>query len=146
MKTKLMITVAAAAAMFTGTLLADLTRYTEKVDGWIWQYEIAEGKAQNVIGSFTSKYTEPSPHLVIPAKLGGKAVASLGLYALQGYDFTTVTIPSTVTYIGYRAFDGCRYLKSVKLPDSVKTSRTMRSRAASTCSAWTSARTCRSSA
>ena len=118
MKTKLMAAV--VAAMFVGALHADLTVYTEKVDGWIWQYEIAEGKAQNVIGSFTSKYTEPSPHLVIPAKLGGKAVASLGLYALQGYDFTTVTIPSTVTYIGYRAFGGCRYLKSVKLPDSVK--------------------------
>ena len=115
-----MMAVAAVAATFTGVLRADLTVYTEKVDGWIWQYEIAEGKAQNVIGSFTSKYTEPSPHLVIPAKLGGKAVASLGLYALQGYDFTTVTIPSTVTYIGYRAFGGCRYLKSVKLPDSVK--------------------------
>ena len=118
MKTKLMVAI--AAATLVGALHADLTVYTEKVDGWIWQYEIAEGKAQNVIGSFTSKYTEPSPHLVIPAKLGGKAVASLGLYALQGYDFTTVTIPSTVTYIGYRAFGGCRYLKSVKLPDSVK--------------------------
>ena len=72
-----MFTAAAVAATFTGVLRADLTVYTEKVDGWIWQYEIAEGKAQNVIGSFTSKYTEPSPHLVIPAKLGGKAVASL---------------------------------------------------------------------
>ena len=121
MKTKLMVVVAAATAMFTGALRADLTRYTEKVDGWTWEYEIAEGKAQEVIGWFTSKYTKPGPNLVIPAKLGGKAVASLGINALQGYDFTTVTIPSTVTYIGYRAFGYCRYLKSVKLPDSVKT-------------------------
>ena len=120
MKAKLMVAVAAAAAMFTGALRADITRYTEKVDGWTWEYEIAEGKAQYVIGWPSSKYLDPSPNLVIPAKLGGKAVASLGVNALQGYDFTTVTIPSTVTYIGYRAFGYCRYLKSVKLPDSVK--------------------------
>ena len=121
MKTKLMAVVAAAAAMFVGNLRADLTRYTEKVDGWTWEYEVAEGKAQNVIGQFKTKYySNPGPNLVIPAKLGGKAVASLGLYALQGYDFTTVTIPSTVTRIGHRAFGGCRYLRSAKLPDSVK--------------------------
>ncbi len=112
--------VALVAAMFTGVLRADLTVYTEKVDGWVWQYEIAEGKAQNVVGQFTSKYTGPGPHLVIPAKLGGKAVASLGLYALQGHNFTTVTIPSTVTRIGNFAFRYCSNLKSVKLPDSVK--------------------------
>ena len=122
MKTKLMAVVAAAAAMLTGALRADLTVYTEKVDGWTWTYTIAEGKAQDVVGQFTStKYAAPGPNLVIPAKLGGKAVASLGVYALQGYDFTAVTIPSTVTYIGYRAFGDCRYLKSVKLPDSMKT-------------------------
>ena len=121
MKAKLMVAVAAAVAMFTGALRADITRYTEKVDGWTWEYEIAEGKAQEVIGWFSSKYAKPGAHLVIPAKLGGKAVASLGVNALQGYDFTTVTIPSTVTYIGYHAFAYCRYLKSVKLPDSVKT-------------------------
>ncbi len=120
MKTKLMAAV--VAAMFVGALHADLTVYTEKVDGWTWQYEISEGKAHNVVGQFASKYfKKPGPNLVIPAKLGGKAVASLGVYALQGYDFTAVTIPSTVTYIGYRAFGDCRYLKSVKLPDSMKT-------------------------
>lgn len=54
MKTKLMAAV--AAAMLAGALRADLTVYTEKVDGWIWQYEIAEGKAQNVIGQFKTKY------------------------------------------------------------------------------------------
>ena len=120
MKTKLMAAV--AAAMLAGALRADLNRYTEKVDGWTWQYEISEGKAHNVVGQFTSKYfKKPGPNLVIPAKLGGKAVASLGLYALQGYEFTTVTIPSTVTSIGNYAFRYCSYLKSVKLPDSVKT-------------------------
>ena len=119
-KTKLMSVVAAAAAMFVGTLRADLTRYTEKVDGWIWEYEVAEGKAQYVVGSFTGKYSKPGPDLVIPAKLGGKAVASLGPFALQGYEFTTVTIPSTVTYIGYHAFGYCTNLKSVKLPDSMR--------------------------
>ena len=122
MKTKLTALVAAVAAMFTGALRADLNTYTEKVDGWIWQYEIAEGKAQNVIGQFKTKYySNPGPNLVIPAKLGGKAVASLGLYALQGYEFTTVTIPSTVTSIGNCAFRYCSNLRSVKLPDSVKT-------------------------
>ena len=120
MKTRLMVVVA-VMAMSVGALRADLTRYTEKVDGWTWEYEVAEGKAQYVVGYFTAnpKYAKPGPNLVIPAKLGGKAVASLDRYALQGYEFTTVTIPSTVTYIGYRAFGDCTNLKSVKLPDSV---------------------------
>ena len=121
MKKLIAMLLAAAVSMFTGALRADLTRYIEKVDGWTWEYEIAEGKAQEVVGSFTSgKYAKPSADLVIPAKLGGKAVASLGVNALQGYEFTTVTIPSTVTYIGYHAFGYCPNLKSVKLPDSVK--------------------------
>ena len=119
MNTKLMVAI--AAATLVGALYADLTVYTEKVDGWTWTYTIAEGKAQDVVGTFTGKYSSPSPNLVIPAKLGGKAVASLGINALNGKDFTTVTIPSTVTYIGYRAFGFCANLKSVKLPDSVKT-------------------------
>jgi len=119
MNTKLMVAI--AAATLVGALYADLTVYTEKVDGWTWTYTIAEGKAQDVVGTFTGKYSSPSPNLVIPAKLGGKAVASLGVNALNGKDFTTVTIPSTVTYIGYRAFGFCANLKSVKLPDSVKT-------------------------
>jgi len=119
MTTKLMAAV--AATMVVGALYADLTVYTEKVDGWTWTYTIAEGKAQDVTGTFTStKYAQPRPDLVIPAKLGGKAVASLGVNALNGKEFTTVTIPSTVTYIGYRAFGFCVNLKSVKLPDSVK--------------------------
>ena len=79
MKTKLMAVVAAAAAMFAGTLHAMSALYTEKVDGWTWTYTIAEGKAQDVVGQFTStKYAAPGPNLVIPAKLGGKAGASRG--------------------------------------------------------------------
>ena len=110
----------AVAALFAAALRADITRHTEKVDGWTWEYEIAEGKAHYVVGSFTAKDASPRADLVIPSKLGGKAVASLGVNALQGYEFTTVTIPSTVITIGYHAFGYCPNLKSVKLPDSVK--------------------------
>lgn len=46
MKTKLMAVVAAAAAMFTGALRADVETYTEKVDGLTWYYQIENGKAK----------------------------------------------------------------------------------------------------
>lgn len=42
MKVKLMAVVAVAAAMFVGALRAEQVFLTEKVDGLIWYYQIAE--------------------------------------------------------------------------------------------------------
>ncbi len=46
-------------------------------------------------------------------------VSSFGEYAFDGNDFETITIPSSVTAIGYRAFINCSRLKTIVIPDSV---------------------------
>ena len=52
----------------------------------------------------------------LPAGTLGTAIAD---FAFEGTDLTSVTIPDTVTSIGWEAFRYCRSLKSVTIPDSV---------------------------
>ena len=46
-------------------------------------------------------------------------VTSIGKDAFSNSDITSVTIPSTVTFINKRAFGGCTKLTSVSIPNSV---------------------------
>ena len=46
-------------------------------------------------------------------------VTSIGKEAFSNSDITSVTIPSTVTFINKRAFGGCTKLTSVSIPNSV---------------------------
>ena len=82
MKTRLMAVVAAAAAMFAGTLYARTASYTEKVDGLTWHYQIENGKATIHNGTETAAHyyngSDPVGVLTIPSKLGGKPVAVIG--------------------------------------------------------------------
>ncbi len=52
----------------------------------------------------------------VEIKQGTKVIADEAFYSGL---FTSVTIPDSVTEIGYEAFCGCRSLKSVTIPDSV---------------------------
>ena len=52
-------------------------------------------------------------------KAGTRCIADFAFY--QCYNLTSVTIPSSVTYIGNVAFKYCESLKSVTIPDSVMT-------------------------
>ncbi len=67
-----------------------------------------------------TKYTGPGGTVVIPSALGGYPVTLIDDRAfLDCTGLTKVTIPDTVTEIGYQAFDGCSGLISVNIPGYV---------------------------
>jgi len=63
-------------------------------------------------------YTGPGGAVAIPSAINGLPVTSIGSYAFDRSDLTSVTIPGSVTSIGSYAFDQSG-LTSVTIPDSV---------------------------
>jgi hypothetical protein len=65
-------------------------------------------------------YTGPDGDVVIPGRIDGLPVTSIGDYAFSGSTgLTSVVIPDSVTSIGGVAFYGCTGLTSITIPDSV---------------------------
>ncbi|OXS66030.1 hypothetical protein B1B04_24665, partial [Lysinibacillus sp. KCTC 33748] len=56
--------------------------------------------------------------VVIPNEINGKPVIEIGQYAFQQKQLTSVTIPSSVITIGFRAFAYNNQLTSVKIPSN----------------------------
>ncbi len=82
-----------------------------------------DGKSMAVIGHEKSK-EDFKGDLVIPKIVTFEGVSckvtSIGAYAFNDCrGLTSVTIPNSVTEIGYNAFSGCRGLTSVTIPNSV---------------------------
>ncbi|MBO5913282.1 MAG: leucine-rich repeat domain-containing protein [Clostridia bacterium] len=71
--------------------------------------------------SITKCNASASGSIEIPADIDGTPVTEIGDYAFQHCkDITSVTIPEGVTNIGYSAFYGCLALESVNIPSSVE--------------------------
>ena len=66
-----------------------------------------------------TEYKGHGGDVVIPSEIDGKKVTAIGEFAFEGSDLTSVTIPDTVTSIGWEAFRYCGILKNVTIPDSV---------------------------
>lgn len=60
-----------------------------------------------------TKYVESDTVVVIPSKINGVTVTTIGTDAFLGLNITSVTIPASVTEIGSNAFAGCTNLTSV---------------------------------
>ena len=90
---------------FANDLLAD--------DDGTWTYTLS-GDEATITGCVTTCPTE----LVIPPKIDGFSVTSIGEYAFDGIQLTSVTIPDSVTSIGQNAF-GENQLTSITIPNSV---------------------------
>ena len=103
---------------------------TEYANGYTWTYYISGNMA--VIENFECQSDDedswfvyhpavspaPTGSVVIPSTLGGKPVKRIGSYALKNCSgLTSVTIPSSVEYIGYRAFDECCRLRNIYITD-----------------------------
>ena len=57
--------------------------------------------------------------VVIPAKINGTPVTTIGRAAFHGSSFTSVTIPDSVTFISDIAFANCSNLTNISIPNSV---------------------------
>lgn len=66
-----------------------------------------------------TKYFGPGGEAVVPGRINGLPVTSIGNRAFAGSGVTTVTIPENVTSIGGGAFDQCTSLTNVMIPQSV---------------------------
>lgn len=73
-----------------------------------------DGESYSVVGIGTFTGTD----LVIPSKHSdGKPVTNISERSFTGYNnLTSVTIPNSVTTIGYGAFDGCSNIESMVVP------------------------------
>ena len=95
------------------------------VDGYTWSYRVDNGGAAIVAekdGRFSCAVSPaPTGDLKIPATLNGVKVTRIGRAAFQHCkELTSVAIPEGVTHIEWHAFDDCGGLKSVSLPSSLR--------------------------
>lgn len=67
----------------------------------------------NLTTGTITKYNGTDTVVVIPSKINGVTVTTIGTDAFLGLNITSVTIPDSVTEIGSNAFAGCTNLTSV---------------------------------
>lgn len=78
-------------------------------------YEVKGGTA--TLTSYTGSATE----VIIPAEVDGYAVTALGDSLFKDSAVTSVTLPASVTSIGWFAFYGCASLQTVSMGQAVST-------------------------
>lgn len=66
-----------------------------------------------------TKYVESDTVVVIPSKINGTTVETIGNTAFQNSAVTSVTIPDSVTAIYSGAFANCSQLTNISIPNSV---------------------------
>lgn len=60
------------------------------------------------------------PDVIVPEKIDGITITGIGSNAFENSEITSISLPATVTYIGYSAFSGCTKLSSVHIPQGVE--------------------------
>ena len=120
--------VSLAAAMLAGAGLTEAGTY---IGTAVQVYAVTSSSKETLASSFEyeendnggitiTKFIGNETNVVIPSKIDGKAVTSIGDSAFcDCKNLTEVTIPDSVTSIGNWAFVGCTGLTEVTIPDSV---------------------------
>ncbi|MBQ7378855.1 MAG: leucine-rich repeat domain-containing protein [Clostridia bacterium] len=84
-------------------------------DAAVFTYEIKNGTAT------LTAYVGSAAEVVIPAEVDGYVVTALGDNLFKDSGVASVTLPASVTSIGWFAFYGCRSLQTVTLGEAVST-------------------------
>ncbi|MBR5372912.1 MAG: leucine-rich repeat domain-containing protein, partial [Oscillospiraceae bacterium] len=101
------------APMMTATVYAEAEAPVQVLD--VLKYEIVDGKSVTI-----TKCDDSVTEIDIPAKVNGLPVTYIGYGAFENCKaLKSVTIPDTVTAIGEEAFHNCEALSFVVIPDSV---------------------------
>lgn len=90
--------------------------------GITWTYTVSGDEASVGGGDSNSPAVPKSTAgaITIPSVLGGVPVVSIGRFAFQSCGgLTSVTIPSSVTQIMYRAFYLCKAITTITIPEGV---------------------------
>ena len=78
--------------------------FEEKIGNVRWNFRLVDGTAEIYNNGRAATSAGTGSPVVIPAMLGGYPVTRIGDYAFYDCTMPSITIPHTVTDIGYRAF------------------------------------------
>ena len=77
--------------------------FEEKVNNVTWQFRLVDGTAE-IYNNGKAAIPAVTDPVTVPAMLGGCLVTRIGDYAFSECGTPSITIPHTVTDVGYRAF------------------------------------------
>ena len=81
----------------------------------VTSFSISEIDGKLTVTGYSGNQTE----LDIPSQIDGSALASIGESAFADSNIKKITLPDTVTTIGWFAFSGCKELREITIPESV---------------------------
>ena len=111
MKKKLLWLLLLAVCVVIFPLTAKETKAETEGD---WEYFCSS------LGATIDAYNGTDENVVVPEKLGGEDVVEINPEAFyRNNTIKTVKLPSTLTFIGHRAFSECHSLEKITIPSSV---------------------------
>lgn len=87
--------------------IVPITAYAADYYSGSWGYSLSGGEAT------ITEYSGNSSSVSVPSSLNGYPVTKIDSYVFEDSNMTELTIPKTMEYIGYRAFNGCKYLTRI---------------------------------
>lgn len=100
--------------MLVVSTVTGMTVHADTSEDGVYEYSVLEDGTIEITDYYGSE-----DNLVIPSEIDGYTVTRIGYDTFYNEDFTSISIPGTVTEIGPYAFQSCSYLTSIVIPDSV---------------------------